>query len=388
MFHPRARPFACTFLAVSLFAPLTVHAGSSTVRQFTSVRFGYTLDLAPGWAVSRGDCATYAVVGSGHPANTMEIHVTKGALSASALRKAEVKLLHASGTWTGAASYSTLHLGPAIYQTGQAMARSKQGSAGVLAAGITRNNYTYILVNTVHDPAGSAGKQAAGTEQAMLGSLTFVKPAAIGTFTCIGTGISRPAAVQPKASATPSSTATGTPITSSSVTSTPVPTATLTPVPATLPGGVPTSGSTANGCPITALQASGETYVLGLLNADRTASNVQPLTLSNVLSVPARNHSCDMGTHDNLSHTGSDGSDPSQRIQSAGVTYSTAGENVGMSAGQGFLPSLAGIDQAMMAEPPAVGTHHWNIINPAFHQVGIGVIIVGRAVWVTEDFVG
>jgi hypothetical protein len=41
----------------------------------------------------------------------------------------------------------------------------------------------------------------------------------------------------------------------------------------------------------------------------------------------------------------------------------------------------------MMAEPLAEGTHHWNIVNAAFHRVGIGVIDLSGTVWITEDFV-
>jgi uncharacterized protein YkwD len=330
----------------------------------------------------------------------MEIHVTKDALSTAALQKAEDKLLHAKGQWLGTASRSTLNFHAATYQTAKAMIQTKNATYGVLVAGVVRNHLTYLLVDTVRDPAGKAGKLNAKVEQGILASLTFTKPAAAGSFTCAGTGISQPAIALPKVtatspptstaapSATLSSTATVTPTPSATSTALPAPTATAIPTSAPLPGGIPTSGTTTNGCPIVPAQASGEAHMLALLNADRAEAGVPPLTLSTALSVVARDHSCDMGTHDNPSHTGSDGSDPLQRLQAAGITYTTAGENVGVSSGHGFLPGLDGLDQAMMAEQTVPITHRWNIVNPAYHEVGIGVVVVGAGIWLTEDFVG
>lgn len=46
------------------------------------------------------------------------------------------------------------------------------------------------------------------------------------------------------------------------------------------------------------------------------------------------------------------------------------------------------MNSGMMAEPNKQGTHHWNIVHAAYTGVGIGVIISGGQVWLTEDFVG
>lgn len=158
----------------------------------------------------------------------------------------------------------------------------------------------------------------------------------------------------------------------------------------TAPAGIPTSGTTSNGCPITPDQASAEAYVFSLLNQHRaTAGNgAQPLALNETLSLASRQHSCDMFQHQNLSHTGSDGSTPWQRITAVGISYSTAGENIGMTGGMPLTTGINAIDSSMMAEQASPGTHHWNIINPAYTQVGIGVIYANGQVWLTEDFVG
>jgi uncharacterized protein YkwD len=95
-----------------------------------------------------------------------------------------------------------------------------------------------------------------------------------------------------------------------------------------------------------------------------------------------------MFLHQQLNHTGSDGSSPFQRISSTGVTYSTAGENIGMAGGYSLTDGVNVIDSSMMGEPLSYGNHHWNIVNPAYTQVGIGIIYANNQVWLTEDFIG
>ncbi len=89
-----------------------------------------------------------------------------------------------------------------------------------------------------------------------------------------------------------------------------------------------------------------------------------------------------------MSHTGSDGSSPFQRISAAGIAYGTAGENVGMASGYALSSGVTTIDNEMMAEPLTPGDHHWNIVNPAYSSIGVGIIYVNNQVWMTEDFIG
>jgi len=163
------------------------------------------------------------------------------------------------------------------------------------------------------------------------------------------------------------------------------PTAAPSPVPS---GNVPTSGVTGNGCPITPAQASAEQHLLASINAHRAAAGAPALTLDATLSVASREHSCDMSIHQALSHTGSDGSSPFQRISATGVTFSTGGENIGMAGGYGLIGGVDTIDSGMMAEPATQGTHHWNIIHAAYTRVGLGIIYANGEVWLTEDFIG
>ncbi|MDQ2829516.1 MAG: CAP domain-containing protein, partial [Chloroflexota bacterium] len=161
------------------------------------------------------------------------------------------------------------------------------------------------------------------------------------------------------------------------------PTATTAPA-----SGVPSSGATRNGCTITTDQAQAEQYLFGLLNQHRAAAGARALQLNETISTASREHSCDMFQHQQLNHYGSDGSSPFQRISATGTSYSTAGENIGMAGGYGLNGGIDIIDNSMMAEPSSRGTHHWNIINAAYTQVGIGVIYANGQVWFTEDFVG
>src|SRR5262249_54673336 len=114
------------------------------------------------------------------------------------------------------------------------------------------------------------------------------------------------------------------------------------------PTSVSSSGAnTANGCDITPQDVAGEQYLLGLLNADRAAAGVAPLTLSEIISRASREHSCDMYQHQQLSHTGSDGSSPFARILTTGIRYTTAGENIGDSDGYAMTKGLDLIDRDM-----------------------------------------
>lgn len=149
-----------------------------------------------------------------------------------------------------------------------------------------------------------------------------------------------------------------------------------------------TTGATPNGCAIASADLSGEQHLLSLLNAHRAAVGAAALRLDATLSGEARAHSCDMYQHATLSHTGSDGSTPFQRIQAAGVTYREAGENIGDASGYTLTAGLELDDRDMMAEPLMQGNHHWNIVNAGYSRVGLGVIYQSGKLYFTEDFVG
>jgi uncharacterized protein YkwD len=196
-----------------------------------------------------------------------------------------------------------------------------------------------------------------------------------------------PASVQALPAPTQEQTSTGA-VASPQPATTATPATTAIPVRRT-PTPISSSGSkTANGCAITAQDVAGEQHLLDLLNSHRAAAGVAPLTLSPLISRASREHSCDMFQHQQLSHTGSDGSSPFARIRATSIAYTTAGENIGDSDGYALTKGLDLIDHNMMAEPLTSGNHHWNIVNAAYTQVGLGVIYTNGELWFTEDFAG
>ncbi|AQT72221.1 CAP domain-containing protein [Streptomyces sp. fd1-xmd] len=117
--------------------------------------------------------------------------------------------------------------------------------------------------------------------------------------------------------------------------------------------------------PAPAPAASGSVAaVLALVNQERAAAGCQAVTLNAKLTKAAQDHSADMAAHSNMSHTGSDGSDPGTRITRAGYAWSTYGENVayGYSTPEKVM-------EGWMNSPG----HRENILNCSFKEIGIGL---------------
>lgn len=97
------------------------------------------------------------------------------------------------------------------------------------------------------------------------------------------------------------------------------------------------------------------------------------MTANSTLNTAAQRHSEDMASTGTMSHTGSDGSDPGERITRAGYTWSTYGENVayGYSTPEQVM-------QGWMTSPG----HKANILNCSFKEIGVGL---SGTYW-TQDF--
>ncbi|QYX78752.1 CAP domain-containing protein [Streptomyces akebiae] len=122
--------------------------------------------------------------------------------------------------------------------------------------------------------------------------------------------------------------------------------------------------------------ASGPTaQVLSLVNAEREKAGCSPVTVDDKLTKAAQDHSQDMADHQNMSHTGSDGSSMSDRLARVGYRFSTAGENV--AAGYGTADSVM---DGWMNSPG----HKANILNCAFKEIGIG--LAGPGNYWTQNF--
>jgi uncharacterized protein YkwD len=114
---------------------------------------------------------------------------------------------------------------------------------------------------------------------------------------------------------------------------------------------------------------------VALVNAERAKAGCPALTVDPALTKAAQEHSEDMAAHRNMSHTGSDGSSPADRITGAGYRWSAYGENVAY-----------GYDtpEQVMAGWMASSGHRANILDCGFKEIGVGLAQPG-SYW-TQDF--
>nr|WP_128382341.1 CAP domain-containing protein [Streptomyces cavernae] len=177
----------------------------------------------------------------------------------------------------------------------------------------------------------------------------------------------------PSASASPSSTATPKPKTTAPK---PRPTASSSVPKATASAAAPSTPSAPPSTPKATATASGAVArIVQLVNAERGKVGCSAVTLNATLTKAAQAHSVDMAAHNNMSHTGSDGSTPGDRITRAGYAWSTYGENVAY----GYSTP-----EQVMAGWMASPGHRANILNCAFKEIGVGLAQPGDY-W-TQDF--
>ncbi|OIK25167.1 CAP domain-containing protein [Streptomyces malaysiense] len=142
------------------------------------------------------------------------------------------------------------------------------------------------------------------------------------------------------------------------------------PAPAAAASSTPTAATASTGA------ASGvAAQIVQLVNAERAKAGCRPLTLDAKLTEAAQAHSADMAAHQNMSHTGSDGSDPGTRITQAGYTWSAYGENVAYG-----YSTAAEVMAGWMSSPG----HRANILNCGYQEIGVGLAQPG-SYW-TQDF--
>ncbi|MDQ3805795.1 MAG: CvpA family protein [Acidobacteriota bacterium] len=120
-----------------------------------------------------------------------------------------------------------------------------------------------------------------------------------------------------------------------------------------------------------------EAQMLEMVNRERAAAGLKPLVADPELVPVARHHSADMFGRGYFSHYTPEGRSPFDRIQEAGVTFRTAGENLALA------PTLPIAHSGLMNSPG----HRANILRPEFGRVGIGIMDGGlRGLMVTQNF--
>ena len=106
-----------------------------------------------------------------------------------------------------------------------------------------------------------------------------------------------------------------------------------------------------------------EAEACALVNAERTARGLAPLTVSSSLSDKARIKAQDMASNDYFSHTSPTYGSPFTMMRSLGVSYTSAGENIA----KGYT-SAEDVVAAWMASP----SHRANLLTSRYVTVGIG----------------
>lgn len=133
----------------------------------------------------------------------------------------------------------------------------------------------------------------------------------------------------------------------------------------TLPAsGTPIAAATVKG-PASCSYSTSSGYVneiANLINNARAQNGLSALNINAQLMAAAQAHSVDMVCHNLLSHTGSDGSSPSQRVAAAGYAASRSSEII---YGSGY-PQTA--FDWWMSDP----THRNEILSPNVVDMGIG----------------
>lgn len=102
-----------------------------------------------------------------------------------------------------------------------------------------------------------------------------------------------------------------------------------------------------------------------MINAYRKEKGLKPLKLNAELSMAAKNHSKDLAKWDRISHYGSDGSNPWDRVKRAGFNAKVAAENVG--TGQ---TSITEVLKGWQTSPG----HNKNLLLAEADQMGIALV--------------
>ncbi|MGK5738850.1 CAP domain-containing protein [Micromonospora sp. URMC 103] len=136
----------------------------------------------------------------------------------------------------------------------------------------------------------------------------------------------------------------------------------------------PSTGST-TAAPATGVSAQAR-EVVDLVNAERAKAGCNPVSIDDKLMTAAQGHSQDQADHQDMSHDGSDGSDPGERIERVGYEWRTYGENVAWNQ-----KTPAAVMDAWMNSPG----HRANILNCAFTEIGVGIASSNGPYW-TQDF--
>lgn len=109
---------------------------------------------------------------------------------------------------------------------------------------------------------------------------------------------------------------------------------------------------------------TGEQQMLNFVNAQRLKAGVGLLVWDDALAGVARARSEDMFKRGYFSHYSPEGKDVGDSLNAASIAYTYAGENLALA------PNIQSAHDGLMNSPG----HRRNILDPAFHKIGIGAL--------------
>lgn len=118
--------------------------------------------------------------------------------------------------------------------------------------------------------------------------------------------------------------------------------------------------------------------VFDLLNLARVEAGLDPLAWSDALAAVGASHATEMYEHGYFAHVSSLTGDVGDRLVSAGVPFSVAGENLALAV------TPAEIHDGLMDSPG----HRANILGSGYRRVGIGVISGPLGLMTVQVFTG
>ncbi|MGY4912172.1 CAP domain-containing protein [Micromonospora aurantiaca (nom. illeg.)] len=137
-------------------------------------------------------------------------------------------------------------------------------------------------------------------------------------------------------------------------------------------GGGSSGGSTSTKATATTGLSAELQKVVTIVNQERAKAGCKALTVNAKLNLAAQRHSQDQADHRKMDHTGSDGSQPWDRVKAAGYSYRMVGENVAWN----YQTPAAVMEGWMNSEG-----HRKNILNCSYTQIGVGVARSNGPYW-------
>ncbi len=125
--------------------------------------------------------------------------------------------------------------------------------------------------------------------------------------------------------------------------------------------------------------SSEEGQMISLINQERAKAGLNELIIDNSLVKLAKEKSMDMVSHNYFGHNSKRLGTIYDQLQREQIVYERAAENL---AGTGNVRKAQGY---LFASP----THRWNMLNPKFKKIGVGIVRGGPfGAMITQLFLG